>query len=181
MYTDPYEKFIGRPAPRRAVPAPVVPRERVRPEPVKPDPVKRFRLAAVGGWPAQQMEAARARDPSAMEPQTVRSLARTVAKCSGVSAADILGKSRRSDFAKARHILTWLARRFTKASLPAIAAGLGRRDHTAVMHSVARVNLAIREASIPRPLSDTPEVWARLLWLATWPELRRRNPMKVKA
>jgi chromosomal replication initiation ATPase DnaA len=132
---------------------------------VQADSVRQYRLAGLSGWPAER--------------PTVRTLAHAVAKCSGLGVADILGKGRRSDYVKARHVLTWLARRFTKSSAPVIAAALKRRDHYAVLYSIARVNLAIREARIPSPASDTPEAWAGLLWNADWPALERRDPMRV--
>ena len=167
MWSDPYEKFVTMPVRRIAAPAPiVVPRERVQPEPPKPDPVEQFRLVAVSGWPNEQ--------PS------IRSLAHAVAKRSGVGVTDILGKGRRSDPVKARHILTWLARRFTKSSAPVIASALRRRDHTAVLYSVARVNLAIRETGIPSPPCNTPEAWTSLLWTADWPELGRHDPRRPR-
>lgn len=119
------------------------------------------------------------RDPYAT--LTVRSLAHVVAKLSGVPVSDILGSRHIASHAKARHIVAWLARRFTRTSLPVIARVMQRRHHTTVLHSVARVNLVIAEEHIVAPVPDTPEAWAAALWDAEWPDLRNRDPMKVRA
>ena len=175
MWSDPYEKFVTLPVRRTAAPAAsVVPRTRVRPEPpkpslkpsLKPDLVERYRLVAASGWPNER--------------PTIRTLAHAVSKRSGIGVTDILGTSRRSDAVKARHILTWLARRFIRSSAPIIATALRRRDHTAVLYSIARVNLAIREARIPSPCSETPEDWAGVLWNADWPALGRHDPRRPR-
>lgn len=112
---------------------------------------------------------------------TVRSLADVVSQCSGIPVPDILGPRHTACFSKGRQILTWLARRYTSSSSTVIARHTGRRNHTTVLHAIARVDLAIREASIAAPASDTPEAWAAALWAATWPPLDYRNPMKARS
>lgn len=110
---------------------------------------------------------------------TIRSLAEVVSRCSGVPVPDIVGPSHTAGVSKARQIATWLARRYTSSSTTVIAVHTGRKDHTTVLHSTARVELAIREADIPAPADDTPEAWAAALWEAAWPPLNYRRPRQV--
>jgi Bacterial dnaA protein helix-turn-helix len=111
---------------------------------------------------------------------TIRSLAVVVSHCSGSRVSDILGPSHGAVVSKARQILTWLARRYTSHSTTVIATHTGRKNHTTVLHSIARVDLAIREAAIVPPAADTPEAWAAVLWAATWPALGYRNLTKMR-
>jgi chromosomal replication initiation ATPase DnaA len=110
---------------------------------------------------------------------TIRSLAVVVSQCSGVPVSDIIGHRRFAALAKARHILSWLARRYTRSSAPVIATHTGRREHTTALYSVARVHLAIREADIAAPADDVAEAWAAILWVTPWPALNSRDPMRL--
>lgn len=169
MYTDPYEKFERLPVRKGPAPPSIVPRERVQPPPrVKagPDPVTQYRLATSSGWPAQ--------------PISIRGFVVAVSRVSGLAVSDILGPCRVPIYAKARHIAAWLARRYTDASLPAIARQLRRKDHQTIAHAIARVDLAIKEAPICAPALDTPKEWVPVLWAAQWPALNNRNPMKER-
>lgn len=112
---------------------------------------------------------------------TIRSLADVVYQCSGVPVSDIVGRCRLAGIAKARHIVSWLARRYTNASSAVIATHTGRKDHTTALYSVARVNLAIHEANISAPSADTAEVWASVLWATPWPAVNYRNPMRLRS
>lgn len=111
---------------------------------------------------------------------TIRSLTEVVSTVSGHSVADITGPRHTAGASKARQIVTWLSRRYTLCSTSVIARHTGRKDHTTVLHSTARVELAIREANIAPPASDTPEDWAAALWESTWPRLNYRRPMRVR-
>lgn len=117
----------------------------------------------------------------AVQRMTIRSMAEVVSRCSGVPVPDILGPSHAAGVSKARQIATWLARRYTSSSTTVIATHTGRKDHTTVLHSMARVELAIREADIARPADDTPEAWAAALWETAWPPLNYRRPRQVRA
>lgn len=169
MYVDPYEKFVRLPGRKPPAPTPIVPRERVQPPPkleAGPDPVAEYRLAASSGWTEQ--------------PVSIRSLATVVSKVACMPLSDILGPCRMVPYAKARHIAMWLARRYTGAGTPKIAKQLRRKDHDTILHGIARVDLAIREAPICAPASDTPKAWAEVLWAAGWPALARRDPLKAR-
>jgi chromosomal replication initiation ATPase DnaA len=122
--------------------------------------------------------------PSAQWPAqrpTILSLAEVVSQFSGVRVTDITGPGRTAAVAKARHIVSWLARRFTRQSSSVIARHTGGRDHSTALYSIARVSLAICEASIAAPVIDTPEAWTDALWEAHWPSLRRRDPMRLRS
>lgn len=112
---------------------------------------------------------------------TIRSLAEVVSTVSGVPASDIVGPRHTAAFSKARQVVSWLARRYTNSSSPVIARYTGRKDHTTALHSIARVDLAIREAGIAAPAADTPEAWAAVLWDSQWPPLNYRNPMQLRS
>lgn len=120
--------------------------------------------------------------PVALRPArrpTIRSLAEVVSRCSGVPVLEILGPRHTPVVSKARQVVMWLARRYTSSSTTIIAVHTGRRNHTSVLYSVGRVDLAIRDSGIAAPLCDTPEAWAAALWAAEWPRLGNRDPMKL--
>jgi hypothetical protein len=139
------------------------------------DPVPLFRLAAAAGWPADQIERFAGRN----DPITLRSLTETVSQHAGVPVTDIVGPTRRPDCVRARHIVSWLARRFTNKSATIIVHHLGRHNHTTALWGAARIDLAIREAGILPPPLNTPRAWTVALWNAKWPLLRYRNPMRA--
>jgi hypothetical protein len=139
------------------------------------NPVPLFRLAAAAGWPADQIRMSVGRN----DPVTLRSLTETVSQHAGVAVADIVGPTRRPDCVRSRHIVSWLARRFTNKSGTVIVHHLGRRTHTTVLWGAARIDLAIREAGILPPALNTPRAWTVALWNAEWPPLQYRNPMRV--
>lgn len=112
---------------------------------------------------------------------TIRSLAGVVSKVSEVPVPDIVGPRHTAAFSKARQITSWLARRFTNSSTSVIARHTGRKDHTTALHSIARVDMAIREAAIAAPAADTPEAWAAALWAVDWPPLNYRDPVKAQS
>jgi chromosomal replication initiation ATPase DnaA len=112
---------------------------------------------------------------------TILSLVEIVSQSSGVRVTDITGTGRTAAVTKSRHIVSWLARRFTRQSSSVIARHTGGRDHSTALYSIARVRLAICEASIASPVIDTPEAWTDVLWAAHWPALRRRDPMRMRS
>jgi chromosomal replication initiator protein len=54
-----------------------------------------------------------------------------------------LSSSRVARVAKPRQLAMYLARKHTKASLPAIGAAFGGRNHTTVLHAIKRVEAAL--------------------------------------
>jgi chromosomal replication initiator protein DnaA len=57
----------------------------------------------------------------------------------GLTGAELISTSRAARIAGPRQLAMYLARTHTDASLPAIGAAFGRRNHTTVMHAVRRV------------------------------------------
>lgn len=63
----------------------------------------------------------------------------------GVSVAEIKGDRRSKPIVQARHIVMYLTRELTDASLPKIGERLGGRDHTTVLHAVDKVGRLLKE------------------------------------
>lgn len=98
----------------------------------------------------------------------IKDLVRMVADMAGQSPIAIVGEQRDQDVVRARQVICWLARRFTRHSLTEVARVLDR-DHTTVVHSVKRIN-AVAAALACSPVEDTPEAWAELfLGVDPWP------------
>lgn len=74
----------------------------------------------------------------------MRKIVRDVAADYGVSAGDIMGPSRLRDHAWPRQVSMWRIRRELDESFPKIGRFFNR-DHTTVMHAVARVEQTIGE------------------------------------
>jgi chromosomal replication initiation ATPase DnaA len=82
----------------------------------------------------------------------------------------LLSERRDAEAVKARHILFWLARRFTLRSLPDIGRRTGGREHTTVLHGTRKVDAVVKIMEVS-PGDETPEAWAKLLWEKKWPTL----------
>jgi hypothetical protein len=96
----------------------------------------------------------------------VRELVLLVEDITGIRTNEILSDQRLGATVKARQIVMWLALRFTLRSSTDIGRHIGNRDHTTVLHAVAKLNAVI--AKIGRPAEDSPEAWVRHLWQADW-------------
>lgn len=70
--------------------------------------------------------------------RTIRAIANATAHIFGVDPADLLGSTRRGNLMEARFAAYWVARHATSNSLPQIGLHMGRRDHTTIMHGIAR-------------------------------------------
>jgi chromosomal replication initiator protein len=57
---------------------------------------------------------------------------------------DMSAKIRTKEIANARQVAMYLAREFTRLSLPKIGADFGGRDHTTVMHACEKIKAAIK-------------------------------------
>ena len=69
------------------------------------------------------------------EPPTIERVQQLVCKAYGVTLEELLSSSRAARVAWARQVAMYLARRHTDASLPAIGARFGGRNHTTVMYA----------------------------------------------
>jgi hypothetical protein len=79
------------------------------------------------------------RPPAARLPATggpTTAIVTAVADAFGVTAEELLGRSRRRELIGPRHAAMALCRELTDLSYPAIARAFGGRDHTTVLHAV---------------------------------------------
>jgi transposase len=75
---------------------------------------------------------------------------------------ELFSERRQRDLVRKRHMMMWLARRFTGRSLTKIGKYIGGRDHTTVIHGCRYFDNLIKE--IGGPEEDTKEAWAQHLW-----------------
>ncbi|MSO41347.1 MAG: chromosomal replication initiator protein DnaA [Solirubrobacterales bacterium] len=78
-------------------------------------------------------------DPSALHEPTIEEIQRAVAEHFGFDQSALNSTSRVASLSKARQLAMFLARQLTTLSLPSIAAGFNRRDHTTVIHAIRKV------------------------------------------
>lgn len=194
MYVDPYERFVHKLVERKAAPAPIVPLARV--SAAERERIKLAQLEAAAKL--QDLERAKlekladahnaflvkyrlaaafdgsghaillADDP---QPMKVSNLKRIVSVVTGISLIDLSSDRRGASVAKARQIFCWAARRYSPMSLPGIGKQIGR-DHSTVIHAIARVDLAIEDLNLVA--ADMPDVWVAVLWKTHWPPEDRR-------
>lgn len=93
----------------------------------------------------------------------IESIIRAVTRETGVTEQEMCNKGRQREYAEARAIVSWLARRYTSMTLTSIGKRLGR-DHISVIHYVRMVGawieepmLNIRGARITQKLIDEIE------------------------
>jgi chromosomal replication initiator protein len=74
----------------------------------------------------------------------VRTIQEAICGREGIQLADMLSARRSARIAMARHIAMWLVRQLTPLSYPAMGRyfhnGVSPRDHTSIMHGVARID-----------------------------------------
>jgi chromosomal replication initiator protein len=76
---------------------------------------------------------------------TIDLILSTVAEITGVSVTEITGDKRSRPVVESRHLVMYLARELTDASLPKIGDRIGGRDHTTVLHAVEKIAKLMRE------------------------------------
>ena len=76
---------------------------------------------------------------TADRPPTSEQILALAAMSYGFSLADLQGPSRRQPLVRARQVAMYLCRQLTELSLPKIGKLFGGRDHTTVMHAVAKI------------------------------------------
>ena len=81
------------------------------------------------------------------EQVTIDHIVETVSKELNVKPSEIKSKSRNSAIVNARRIVIYLTRNLTPNSMPVIAAYFGMKDHTAVSHSIKKINEIIKNDS----------------------------------
>ncbi|GAB4218507.1 MAG: chromosomal replication initiator protein DnaA [Synechococcales cyanobacterium] len=63
----------------------------------------------------------------------------------GITKADLLSNSRKREISQARQMAMYLARHYTKLSLPKIGSAFGGKDHTTVLYSCDKVAQSVKE------------------------------------
>ena len=93
----------------------------------------------------------------------IEAIIQGVTRETGVTEAEMCNRGRQREFAEARAIVSWLARRYTSMTLTSIGKRLGR-DHISVIHYVRMVGswmeeprLNMRGARITQKLIDEIE------------------------
>lgn len=76
---------------------------------------------------------------------TVEQVQKIVSEFYGVRLADLTGKRRVRSFAAPRQVAMYLCRKHVKASFPEIGSRFGGKDHSTVVHAVARVEQRLKE------------------------------------
>jgi len=74
---------------------------------------------------------------------TIPIIQETVAKFFGTTVIDLKGKKRNKEIVVPRQIAMYLSRELTQDSLPQIGRAFGGKDHTTVMHSTEKIDIAI--------------------------------------
>ncbi len=75
---------------------------------------------------------------------TIDLILSSVAESTGVSITEIIGEKRSRPVVESRHLVMYLARELTDASLPKIGERVGGRDHTTVLHAVDKIAKLMR-------------------------------------
>ena len=102
----------------------------------------------------------------------IRDIVRSVCEVSGETPLALISERRAQAVLRPRQVACWLARRFTRHSLPKIGICF-ERDHTSILHAVRRVDEVVLGLG-QSPVLDTPEAWARLLLsVDPWPRALR--------
>jgi len=78
-------------------------------------------------------------------PITIATIQSEVCRYFGLSKVDLVGSKRSQKIVYPRQIGMYLARELTDLSLPKIGEAFGGRDHTTVLHAIAKIEKLIRE------------------------------------
>ncbi|MFH0917413.1 MAG: chromosomal replication initiator protein DnaA [bacterium] len=76
---------------------------------------------------------------------TIDLILSAVSEFTGISITEITGDKRSRPVVESRHLVMYLARELTDASLPKIGDRIGGRDHTTVLHAVEKITKLMRE------------------------------------
>jgi chromosomal replication initiator protein len=91
---------------------------------------------------------------------TIAQIQAVVCEHYGLTADELVSTSRAARIARPRQLAMYLARTSTKASLPAIGAAFGGRNHTTVLHAVRKVEQLV---STDPDVDDAVQALARRL------------------
>jgi len=80
---------------------------------------------------------------------TIDSIQKTVSKHFGMKLSDLKSKRRQKSIVLPRQISMYLARKFTKLSLPEIGSHFGGKDHSTIFHAVRKIEgLIVKDKKI---------------------------------
>jgi chromosomal replication initiator protein len=91
---------------------------------------------------------------------TIEEIQKKVAEHWNIRLTDMVSARRARAVARPRQVAMYLAKMLTSRSLPEIGRKFGNRDHTTVMHAIARINELIAEDS---DLAERVELLRRML------------------
>jgi chromosomal replication initiator protein len=74
-----------------------------------------------------------------VKPVSISSIQQEACKFYGIGRAELIGNKRSQSVVYPRQIAMYLSRELTDMSLPRIGAEFGGRDHTTVMHAMAKI------------------------------------------
>jgi chromosomal replication initiator protein len=83
------------------------------------------------------------------QPTSIEKIQDLVANYYSISRRDLVSKSRRARLAHARQVAMYLCRNYGNCILADIGAAFGNRDHSTVLHSLKKVEEAIKEGNGP--------------------------------
>ena len=90
---------------------------------------------------------------------SVPEILETVGKYYNLEKADILGRKRKREIVQARQVVMYLAKELTDASLAAIGAEVGGRDHSTVIYAERAIgNLLDTDAHFKSELEEIYEL-----------------------
>lgn len=101
----------------------------------------------------------------------VHGMMQMVAFITGIPPLQLKSPRRTADVAKARQILFYLCKAYTRFSLPEIGKRTGGKDHTTVLHGVRRVQDTMNFLNIEA--ADNSVEMASVLWASEWPKWAR--------
>jgi hypothetical protein len=111
-----------------------------KPEPVKPDYVRDWMQLAI---------------PESTKPAVHRVILRLVADAFGVTYLDLIGQTRIAKVITPRQVAFWIMRHHTAMSFPMIGKFVGGRDHTTVLHGVAKIEDRLKHDETLRAVVNT--------------------------
>lgn len=100
---------------------------------------------------------------------------RVAAFVGGVSIDDLRSERRDMQVARVRQVAMWLARTFTRASLPEIGRQFGGRDHTTTLHAVRKLAPVAERLGPTLPPNATLEQWAEAMLSDDWHDAHVRS------
>lgn len=76
---------------------------------------------------------------------TIEMIKRVVCKHFKMKQGHLISDRRSRDVVRPRQLGMWLARELTSRSLPQIGKAFGNRDHTTVLHAIAKINQLVAD------------------------------------